>query len=316
MCSPEFHRDHMAHRPGVLTSSRKCAGDRGPAVRIGCQPFGCLAQRLGPAVGQAHHRKQAAGGHATPPHRSVRGPDTPRRSRIRAVPSARLDIPANPEDGLGDPAEQSTRHDDTVDRRSRDHDGGRRPRPRPCCSCCCCCCCCCTPSSASVDGAHVLGRTRQRCSHLAGREHRGGEAPADDPGVLRPAPLARIHNQAALPECDPVRPPGRTQMFSPSFTAKGRRSTCRRSMPLSTQVERSTRDEALGDPTPGVGFDLDRQLVELVARRRRPDDQSLSPDPSTRLNTRSPRRASASFRAAASTRCIVSTFCRMGSSPR
>ena len=47
-----------------------------------------------------------------------------------------------------------------------------------------------------------------------------------------------------------------------------------------------------------------------------PMTSPLPPEPSTRLKTSSSRRPNASLRTESSSRCMVSTFCRIGSSPR
>src|SRR5580692_10153935 len=49
----------------------------------------------------------------------------------------------------------------------------------------------------------VHGWTGGRRRRLARGQHRHGNAAAHDPGVLRPAALARIDDEATLSKCDP-----------------------------------------------------------------------------------------------------------------
>ena len=66
-------------------------------------------------------------------------------------------------------------------------------------------------------------------------------------------------------------------MSSPSLTAKGRRSTWRRTMDVVDPGRRRREgDDPLGDPVAGVGLHLERQLVELGPGGGRADDQALA----------------------------------------
>ena len=82
-------------------------------------------KRLVPVVGKSHHRQQAPG------RMAALGVALFESLEDRDVEDARrslgpLDVAADPEDGLGHPAQEGLRH-----------------RCRFCWCCCCCCCCCC-----------------------------------------------------------------------------------------------------------------------------------------------------------------------------
>ena len=86
-------------------------------------------------------------------------------------------------------------------------------------------------------------------------------------------------------------------MSSPSFTAKGRRSTWRRTMDWSTQVgdvERATTRWAIQWRGSASTSSASSSSSAPVAAG--PMTRPLPPEPSTRLNTSSPRRARASLR--------------------
>ena len=178
---PELHRHDVAHRPRVLPGGRQRAGDRRAALRIGGQPLGGLPQGLVLVVGEAHDGQEAPGGVAP------LGIALLERLEHRDVEDARrplgaLDIAADPEDGLGHPAEEGLVH--------------------------CCCCCCWLRFSESLPGPASMGGPALTIGLLARRQRGQRGAPADHPGVLGATALAGVHHQPALVEGDPGQPAG------------------------------------------------------------------------------------------------------------
>ena len=145
----------------------------------------------------------------------------------------------------------------------------------------------------------------------AGPASMGGPAGAGRPGAagarawrvrrpttqvsLDPPPWLELTTRPPSPSATRVRPPGRTQMSSPSLTAKGRRSTWRRTMAWSTQVgevERATTRWAIQCRGSASTSSASSSSSAPVAAG--PMTRPLPPEPSTRLNTSSSRRARAS----------------------
>ena len=178
---PELDRHHVAHAPGVLPGRRQRAGDGRAALRIGGQPLGGLPQGLVLHVGQAHDGQEAAGGVAALGVALLEGLEH-RDVEDARRPLGPLDIAADPEDGLGHPAEEGLGH--------------------------CCCCCCWLRFSESPPGPASMGGPALTSGLLARRQRGQRGPPADHPGVLGAAPLAGVDHQPALLEGHPGQPAG------------------------------------------------------------------------------------------------------------
>src|SRR5690606_8812784 len=208
-----------------------------------------------------------------------------------------LDVAADPEQRLGD---------------AREHQASPPARV-----CCCCSCCGCWPCAVSC-GLVSSGTPVTGCAA-------GGSAAT----VVRRRPLPSTQVSFEPPPCEElttswpsasatrVSPPGSTHTFSPSLTAKGRRSTCRgrSESPASVGTVDSCTAGCAIQPRGSA-----RSRVRAASSSSRlaagPMMMPLPPEPSTGLTTSSGSRSSTSASASGSSSRHVSTLARIGSSPR
>ena len=177
-----------------------------------------------------------------------------------------------------------------------------------------------------ADLAVSIGATRRPAARPcvgdggAGRRaaRRRRRSPASTQVSFEPPPWLELTTSEPSGSATRVSPPGSTQTSSPSFTANGRRSTCRGAIvsPIRVGHGRQLHDR-LGDPAARVG-----DAAACAARRapRRvacgPITRPLPPAPSTGLTTSSSSRSSTSSSAPGSSSRQVSTLGSTGSSPR
>jgi hypothetical protein len=132
-----------------------------------------------------------------------------------------------------------------------------------------------------------------------------------------PPPWELFTTSCPSPSATRVSPPGSTHTSWPSFTAKGRRSTCRGRNAPSVYVG-TVESWTTGCATQprGSATRRERSRSSSAGVASGPTTIPLPPEPSTGLTTSSARRSITSASAPGSSRRQVSTFFSTGSSPR
>ena len=141
--------------------------------------------------------------------------------------------------------------------------------------------------AATAPSAGAGRPPRRRAACLGGPPVGGGRA-ASTQVSLEPPPWLELTTSAPSGSATRVRPPGSTQISSPSLTANGRRSTWRGAKLVADQRRRRRQlHRPLGDPAARVGRrPLARSVVELAAPSAcGPMTMPLPPEPSTGLST-------------------------------
>ncbi len=254
---PQLDGDHVAHGPGVLPGGVEGAGDRRAALGVAGQSLGDLPEDGLVAVGRLPHDRQQALGRGV-----GLGPALLERLVDDDVedaggPLGPFDVAPDPEDRLGNPAEEGVAH-------------------------CCWACSASTGGPSSMGGPTSIGRGgsgRAGDGETGGRRRPPcrGTGLAHDPGVLRATALAGVDDEPALLEGDPGEPPGKDPDPLPVVDGEGSQvDVAWGHGPADPAGSGGERHHALGHPVTRRALDLGRQLVQLGSGGVGADHQPLA----------------------------------------